>query len=506
MEAEFFIHGPRHAFYGKHEDNQYCQLFDNSQIKDNIRFIVEVRKSVNGKWYTYYNYCRYANILDIDGRRGAYIGLTVRIDAYYANLRNIYTVLEAVFMSNVVGLLVKRIPSGFQYIVADFKNSYQSILTNVEKKLGALLVGIIAENDVFTIDSSFHSNGKEIVKGLDDNQYILDRLSDIKKSGKLVFASSKAIDQIEEMNREFERSRDTLKEEQREELVQIKRALDKASEREASLKNDLCKKNEQIALLREEQKAIQNNLFIQKKENDKLNEKLQGSSAIMDKLNTSLKENDTLRKENNYLEKEIQERDETIKQLKSSFNDSSSIESKNSLNTAQKHCRIINRISLRWNLGEFREGLKIVILAFFLVVIIALVLLFFYNRNNSKMDKKRIPMAEASLVSRKQESLAGKFINMPNTLTKRLFSTGRDTTERLVVKRSKLDSNMINLILDTLHTPINEFEWIIHDSSSAFRYQNITSLNSVAFSLEKGRRCTALVFVNDTLIAKKIIP
>lgn len=226
----------------------------------------------------------------------------------------------------------------------------------------------------------------------------------------------------------------------------------------------------------------------------------------MDKLNTSLKENDTLRKENNYLEKEIQERDEKIKQLKSSFNDSSSIESKNSLNTAQKHCRIINRISLRWNLGEFREGLKIVILAFFLVVIIALVLLFFYNRNNSKMDKKRIPMAEASLVSQKQESLAGKFINMPNKLTKRLFSTGRDSTERLVVKRSKLDSNMINLILDTLHTPINEFEWIIHDSSSAFRYQNITSLNSVAFSLEKGRRCTALVFVNDTLIAKKIIP
>lgn len=122
------------------------------------------------------------------------------------------------------------------------------------------------------------------------------------------------------------------------------------------------------------------------------------------------------------------------------------------------------------------------------------------------MDKKRIPMAEASLVSRKQESLAGKFINMPNKLTKRLFSTGCDTTKRLVVKRSKLDSNMINLILDTLHTPINEFEWIIQDSSSAFRYQNITSLNSVAFSLEKGRRCTALVFVNDTLIAKKIIP
>ena len=62
MEAEFFIHGPRHAFYGKQEGNQYCQLFDNSQIKDEIRFIVEVRKAENGKFNTYYNYCRYSVI------------------------------------------------------------------------------------------------------------------------------------------------------------------------------------------------------------------------------------------------------------------------------------------------------------------------------------------------------------------------------------------------------------------------------------------------------------
>jgi hypothetical protein len=256
MEAEFFIHGPRHAFYGKPEDSQYCQLFDNSQIKDEIRFIVEVRKAGYGRWCTYYNYCRYANVLDIDGRSGAYIGLTVRLDAYYANLRNMYTVLEAIFMSRVVGLLIKKNPSGFQYIVADFKNSHQTILTNVEKNLGAILVGIIADEEVYAIDSTFSSGGKEIVKGLDDNQYMLARLSDIKKSGKLVFASSKAIDLVEKMNHEFERSKEAFKEEQIKELVVIKRSLDEAGEREAALKDDLSKRTEQIAQLEEEKRVL----------------------------------------------------------------------------------------------------------------------------------------------------------------------------------------------------------------------------------------------------------
>ena len=93
MTAELFIHGPRHAFYGKRDEVAYSQLFDDSQIKDNVRFIVEIRKGSDGKWYTYYNYCRYANVLDIAGRNGAYLGITLRLDVYYANLRNVYTIL-----------------------------------------------------------------------------------------------------------------------------------------------------------------------------------------------------------------------------------------------------------------------------------------------------------------------------------------------------------------------------------------------------------------------------
>lgn len=525
MEAEFFIHGPRHAFYGKPEDSQYCQLFDNSQIKDEIRFIVEVRKAGNGKWCTYYNYCRYANVLDVDGRSGAYIGLTVRLDAYYANLRNMYTVLEAIFMSRVVGLLVKKIPSGFQYIVADFKNSHQSILTNVEKNLGAMLMAIIADDEVYSIDSTFSSGGKEIIKGLDDNQYSVARLSDIKKSGKLIFASSKAIDLVEEMNHEFERRRDALKEEQEKEIAQIKRSLDDAGEREASLKDDISKRAEQITHLEEEKKILENDCATKEKEKEELSEKLQGLSLIEDKLNKLQKEIDTLRREKQSLERGLKERDDRIKQLGSSNHErygshsshqvtSVPVEDQHSSDRVghdharhEKHGRV-DKISSKWSLKELGEGLKIGIFAFFLIALIAGAILFFRNRSNSKRDKETNIEVDASLSSPQKESSVNQCLNIPNKLSERVFPDCEDgnTSNKLIVKRNELDSNKIDLYLETPSIPIGEYEWVVKDSGSAIRFNEKTPHNSVSFTLEDNIECTVRVFVNDTLIVMKRIP
>ena len=525
MEAEFFIHGPRHAFYGKPEDSQYCQLFDNSQIKDEIRFIVEVRKAGNGRWCTYYNYCRYANVLDIDGRSGAYIGLTVRLDAYYANLRNMYTVLEAIFMSRVVGLLVKKIPSGFQYIVADFKNSHQSILTNVEKNLGAMLMAIIADDEVFTIDSSFSSGGKEIIKGLDDNQYSAARLSDIKKSGKLLFASSKAIDLVEEMNHEFDRRREALKEEQEKEIATIKRSLDDAGEREASLKDDISKRTEQISQLEEEKKILESNCAAKEKEKEELSEKLQGLSLIEDKLNKLQKEIDTLRREKQSLERGLKERDDRIKQLGASNHDKHGGHSSHQVSSTQlseqkplswtytDHSRQgkqgrINKISSKWSFKELGEGLKIGIFAFFLIALIAGAILILLNRRNSRINKETVSETDATLVTPGQESSVKQYLIIPNKLTDRLYPdcANGSTSDKLRAKRNELDPNKISLFLETPAIQIDEYEWLVKDSGSATLYHDKTSHNSVSFSLEEGIEFTVRVFVKDTLIVMKRIP
>ena len=525
MEAEFFIHGPRHAFYGKPEDSQYCQLFDNSQIKDEIRFIVEVRKAGNGKWCTYYNYCRYANVLDIDGRSGAYIGLTVRLDAYYANLRNMYTVLEAIFMSRVVGLLLKKIPSGFQYIVSDFKNSHQSILTNVEKNLGGMLMGIIADDEVYPIDSSFTSGGKEIVKGLDDNQYSVARLSDIKKTGKLIFASSKDIDLVDEMNREFERRKEALIEEQAKEIDRIKRSLNEAGEREASLKDDIAKRTNQITQLEEEKKVLEKDALTKEQEKEELSKKLQGLSSIEEKLNSLQRELDSLRREKLSLEKGLKERDDRIRQLGSTKQERHSVPSShlatsgssdeshssggiNSDDSRREKRGRIDRVSSKWSLKELGEGLKIGIFAFFLIALIAAAVLFFMRRHNSKVDQDVSVEVDASLSTKEDESAVNQCLVIPNELTKRAFPQCGEggTSEMLIITRGDLDSNKVNLYLTEPAISVDEYEWVVKDSGSSILLKEKSKHNSMSFEIKEGVEYNVFVYVKDTLLVMKRIP
>ena len=52
---------------------------------------IEARK-VSGKSYCYYNYLKYNNVTASDGRAGAYLGITLRFDAYYKDILNIYQI------------------------------------------------------------------------------------------------------------------------------------------------------------------------------------------------------------------------------------------------------------------------------------------------------------------------------------------------------------------------------------------------------------------------------
>lgn len=315
MDAELFIHGPRHAFYGKSEDSPYCQLFDNSRVKDQIRFVVEVRKGGSGKWYTYYTYCRYANVLDIDGRNGAYIGLTIRLDAYYANLRNIYTIIEATFHAKVVGLLVKKSGNAYQYLVGDFKHSQQSILNNVEKSLGAMLNGIISPSDVFPIDASFTTGGTEIIKGLDDNLYSAARMADIKRTGRLVFASSTEIELVSKLNKEFEIRQQAVKSDFHKEVLHIQNDLDEANKCINSLKEELSQRNVQIEALQGENRQLQATIVTKDKEKGELISKIDSFSSIQDKLDQIQKQVAQLKSEKYSLESKLKGRDDDRNRL-----------------------------------------------------------------------------------------------------------------------------------------------------------------------------------------------
>lgn len=534
MDAELFIHGPRHAFYGKQEESQYCQLFDNSQIKDEKRFVVEVRKGGLGKWYTYYTYCRYSNILDIDGRSGAYIGLTVRIDAYYANLRSLYTVLESIYQSKVVGLLLKRIPSGYQYLVSDFKNSQQAILDNVEKSLGAMLMGIFTKDDIIPIDSSFAVGGKEIFKGLDDNQYSEERLSDIKKTGKLIFASSKDIDIIAKMNDSFDVQKRKIKEEQDQKIAQISSSLEDANKVAAALKDDISDRDNQIMSLNEQKKNLEKELRKKDGENADLVSKLDSFSSFEDQLNALQKAFDSFKREKNSLECHLRnselENDKLKDKLRRIDEENRKLKNQNFRSSSEPtfhdghshahnadshqnhsrdgrhmhHSQYPDKVSLKWRFSELGEGLKIGAFAFFLIVIGVAIWLLWPNNFGRKKTYSTAEsiekIEETNNVQRQQ------YTPIPNALTDRAYPDclGGTTEDKLQITNG-LEENHFILSLKDPSVSISSYQWIIKGSGSNVCVNKITDQGTIDFNPSIKDDYSIQVFVNDTLLVMKRI-
>ena len=315
MNAELYIHGPRHAIYGKRDEDAYFQGFDNSKIKDEIRFTVEIRKNEN-KLYTYYNYLRYSNVTDIAGRTGAYIGITLRLDAYYANLNVVYTVLNSIFSKSVVGLLVKQTSTGYQYNVDNFESSKNEILDKIEKPFGTILANIMSIQEVFQLDSDFInsnilSQGKYIVKGIDDAKDYRKRLAEIKSVGRIVFSSLQPIEKLQVIIDQCEREKQQYVEAKQGEISNLEKTI-------SLTKSELVNSQSQVSQLNSEVKKLTDDLSNLKREIQSFEEE----KNHLDKLKDEKKE---LEKQKKQLQSNL---DEVQKKLKTQEQNAKSLNNK----------------------------------------------------------------------------------------------------------------------------------------------------------------------------------
>lgn len=456
MDAEFFIHGPRNAFYGKQEENRYCLLFDNSQIKDEIRFVVDIRNGIDNKRYTYYTYCRYSNIIDIDGRSGAYIGLTIRMDVYYSNLRNLFTVLDAAFNSKVVGLLVKKFGEGYQYLVSDFRNSKQSIASNVERCVGTMLMGIISQDEIYPIDSTFNTGGYEIVKGLDDNKFKEARLEDIRKGRKLVFSSSKDIELVERLKSDFEKQNRILLAEKETEIAQRDSQIESLETEKSMLEGDAAKKEEEISALKHQLSSLSSRLDSFKKPHNEFS-----PSQKEDCLPSERHRQEEIIKEKKERQR-LSDDEKHPKRENSPITPHTSDGNSDGDNTYGKiEYRLRRLIDY---LKSWGEGLKGGITAFFLVAISSCALLtikhFAFDKKAGKPSEIH---KEESLDNNSNERL--KCLVLPNDLTKRIYkgcTSSEKLCKKLEVSRSNdISSSVCQFILDEPEVNIQSFTWTI---------------------------------------------
>ena len=86
-------------------DSLYLKNFYR-QFSSPALMLVEVKK-FDKDVYTYYTYCRSGNITANDGRAGSYFAITLRINHYYQDIKNIYNLLDAAYNKFIVGTILK---------------------------------------------------------------------------------------------------------------------------------------------------------------------------------------------------------------------------------------------------------------------------------------------------------------------------------------------------------------------------------------------------------------
>ena len=125
------------------QDRSFIELFY-GRFKDlkNPTMLVETNGS-----NSYYTYLVTDNVLAKDGRAGAYIALTVCVNAYYyADVVNMYNVLDAAYNKFLLGTVAKSDGTATRFLIEDFEQ-VDNHLKQLNKELVNYLLQFSSNND-----------------------------------------------------------------------------------------------------------------------------------------------------------------------------------------------------------------------------------------------------------------------------------------------------------------------------------------------------------------------
>ena len=509
MNAELYIHGPRHAIYGKRDEDAYFQGFDNSKIKDDIRFTVEIRKN-ESKLYTYYNYLRYSNVTDVAGRTGAYIGITLRLDAYYANLNVVYTILNSIFSKSVVGTLVRQTSTGYQYNVDNFEHSKTEILDKIEKPFGTILANIMSPQEVYQLDANFISpnilgQGKYIVKGIDDAKDIRKRLAEIKSIGRIVFSSLQPIEQLQIVIDQCEREKQKFVESKQGEITNLEKTISltrselaNSQSQVSQLNGEVEKLTDELSNLKHEIKAFEeekNNLDKLKEEKKELEKQNKQLHSNIDDIQKKLKSQEqnakslnnkvtTLQTDKEELNKKIKEQDKKITSLKNKI---SALETNiNGDSASEEGCYKETSKWKRW-IGF--------VIAFFCGAILFSILGIYVGKNilsnSNKEIKGQNPPKEVN------QEVPKRVTNFPNELTKRLFPDKQQDEILIIFENEFYVGETYSISCEAL---LDDCHWEVSHVSIVDSTQSELTVKAVNEGTAKIQ-----LYMSDTLVAQRLM-
>ena len=301
LNIKLLVHGVPYGqkkWGADEEDSRYLSSFYGP--KSEIPEVMKVEIMASGKEVCcYYTFLKGINVCDFNGRSGSYVALTFKVNAYYADILNIYNILKAAYEKMCVGLCVSDDGTLVKYLVPDFQN-ISSQLDKIEQSLVDYIGTFSVNSDIISFSRlKWGHDGTVSNINLAECTY-QKALGAIQKSGCLFVspyflsasANAKIIQQQKVMHAEKQRIQSDCK-------YKIRQALEKI----ASIQNETQRKIEECQRQTEKEKTLL--LAEHSKEMQDLRESYS---------NYEIERNGLLRKVN-ACKSELQEKEKDIKNL-----------------------------------------------------------------------------------------------------------------------------------------------------------------------------------------------
>lgn len=271
-----------------------------------------------GKVYSYYTFVKGQNVMGYDNRTGSYFALTIRMDAYYADLQNMYKILSAAYEKMCVGSLVQKQGEGIKFIVQDFA-VMDAELKRIENHIISY-IGEFSNNKDLVSFSGFKTNSLLPVQT--ENLLECDNakaLNTVKATGKISVSPYYPSKEVKEL---ISKNEDEMQKLRQMTSQQINEAHEKASQQirniESKAKEDIASARRQAS---EEMTRLKSQYSTVDKQINELEQKLkqekERSKQLQKELRNELEqklEQEKLRTKQ--LQKEVKELTTSLKQAK----------------------------------------------------------------------------------------------------------------------------------------------------------------------------------------------
>ena len=269
LNIKLFVHGVplgQKIWGPQGDDNRYLASFYGPKWEVPEVMIVETMSYGNNN-YCYYSFVKGQNVYDSQGRAGSYFALTLRINAFYSDIQNMYSILRAAYGKMCVGLCIDETNDKVQFLLADFQN-VDSQFKKIENHILNYISEFSIDNDIVALNNAA-SSGKGGVYNLNLHECSSSVAIDIiKNNGKLTVspcylsssASKKVAQYEEEMRRNAQKAQEEIQLQKQvsqqkinEVILQSKEdydSLKKQSDNELRLQQEQC--HQQLSQLKNE--------------------------------------------------------------------------------------------------------------------------------------------------------------------------------------------------------------------------------------------------------------